>query len=408
MSTLFEKYLPFLNTDEHFFVIETIGGVLRLSLLTVVTANKQVRLIKTIEAQVPDKPAEAFADAIPELLRQFRLPATVRIIALLDHRRATVLSGVISLMRSDPKAEIKQAELENLVSQGLWKMTGIHRNRAATKMEIPEVRVRLADADVVQVRLNGHRVVNPVGFVARSVELCFRETFVDAQLLARLGETLTEDNLAAVFEGPAVLAGLVARLHSQSEFLFVSVGARESVVYHVNQMVISYVDSFGWGTEMLKSGAAKQFEVDGDTIDRMLEQYYRREVSPAIRRALEAATSGELAMLSNGIAAHLPSGKKVPVYVHAALPLPSFLFDEAFSRRLGLSLTLTAVNERFIGEHTGFVVDLQHQGTGASQFTYDCALAAVADVQTASNSSVMSKAAKQRARWTQAGATGKG
>ena len=307
MAISLKKYVPFSSDDDYFFVIEIFGATLRGTLVALRPETKRVRLLQIHERTIRNTPSEAFIEEVPALLREFRLPATVRVLALLDPRRATILNGVVPLMRSDPKAEIKQAELENLISQGLWRLVNSQRARAAKKMEIPEVRIGLADADVVQVRLDNHRVVNPIGFAARSVELCCRQTFVDKVLLEKLASALTEDNLAAVVEAPAVVAGLVARLYPQKDFLFISVGATESVVYHINQMSSSYIDSFGWGSQTLLGGVAAQFGLDASATTRMLTQYSRQEVSPAVRKAIEASASGELAILSNGIAAHQPS-----------------------------------------------------------------------------------------------------
>ena len=403
MSTFLEKYVPFLHEEDYFLAIELLGKTLRGSLVAVSPETKLVRVLRVVERPVLDQPSEAFVEELPALLKEFKLPATVRMLALLDHRRATILSGVVSLMRSDPKAEIKQAELENLISQGLWKLVNQHRGRAAKKMEIPEVRVGLADADVVQVKLNNHRVVNPIGFTARSVEFCCRETFVDRVLLERLMGSLTEDNLAAVVEAPAVLAGLVARFNPQAEFLFISVGATESVIYYVDQMASSYIDSFGWGSQTLLAGVAGQFGIDVAAAEKVLEQYSRQEVSGQMRKAVEAAASGELAILTNGVASHQPQGRTVPVYIHAALPLPAFLFDSTFAKRLGLRLTLTAVNNDFIGQRTGFVVELEKavslRGRG---YTFDAVLATIAELYAVSSAPGMSKTAKQRARWIRA------
>ncbi len=404
MVSFFKQHLPFLHHADSFFVVEVLGELLRGSLLAVSSENKQVSIIRTVSFPLPGHSAEVFASVLTQVKRSFRLPVSVRTIVLLDYRRAAVVSGSVSLMRSDPKSDIKQAELENLVSQGLWKLAAPQRELAAEKMGIEEARIRLADADVVKVKLNNHRVVNPIGFSAKTIEISYRETFVDQAILHVLHAELTDDNLATIIEGSAVLAGFIARLNPVNRLLFVDVGAQESIVYRVDQMMLSYVDSFAWGSKTLISSMAKEFSLDERGAVAMIERYASNEVSPVMRRAIERAASGELAILSNGLAAHQPEGAQLPVFVHAGIPLPSVVFDPTFARRLGLSLTLTAVNEQFIGAHTGFVVQLGQQRSGSGgEYSFGTALAAVADVYATATMPLMTKTAKQRARWAQSG-----
>ncbi len=244
MQQFLKRYVPFLQKGDYFFVIELFGPSVRGSLLLVEPQSKLVQIVKVAEIPFSDVRADSFIDALPDLLKKVRLPATARVLVLLDHKRVSMMNGSVALMRSDSKAEIRQAELQNLVSQGLWKLVNQHRPAVAKAMNIPELQVQLADADVMQVRLDHHRVVNPIGFAARSVEFWYRALFVDKALLQRLSAVLTDDNLAGVVEAPAVLAGFIARLNSQTEFLFISVGAHETMVYHGKEMICGYVDSW--------------------------------------------------------------------------------------------------------------------------------------------------------------------
>ncbi len=400
MNSFLKKYIPFLKEGDHFFVIEIFGSIIRGTLILVEAEAKRVHVLNSQEVLCGDSTLEGFTHVLPELIKRAKVPATVRVLALLDHRRAAVLSTPIVLTRSDSISELRQSEFENLVSHGLWKLVNTHRPVVAAAMNIPETRVRLADADVMQIKLDGHRVVNPIGFAARSVELWYRETFVDEVLLKHLGEALTEDNLNSIVETPAMIAQLIARARPQESFLFVSVGAEESFIYYVDHLACAYVDSFHWGTKTLLGGVAHQFGMTNEVVSELLSQYGAGRVSVAVRRAVEAAASGELAILSNGIAAHQPKTGELPIYIHSAVSLPGFLFDKTFMRRLHLSLSLTEVNEHFIGEQTGFVVQLQkNKADLQTQFTFDAILAAIADRYAASAVPLVSRAAKQRARW---------
>lgn len=391
--------MPLTERGEHFLGIETLGGVVRMTLVRVAPETKTIEIMRSITETVSEAALDDWLTVVPRMLATIRLPVQVTILALLDQRRATIVSTGIQLTRSDSHSEIRQAELDNLISQGLWKVANAERAAVALKMNISEQHVTLADADVLQVRLGGHRVVNPVGFTAKAIEFCFRETFVDDRLFKRLNAALTEDNLHALYEAPVIIANFVARLDPQARFLFVSVGLKETAIYYCDQMVMRYIDSFAWGGGELLSGVASQFGVPPAVVERIFDYYQRGEVSRAMRRAIEAAASGELAMLSNGIATHEQRYGRCAVYVHSTVGLPGFLFDPAFARRLGLNLKLTAVNETFIGEHSQFSVHLRKKDAVSHEYTFDALIAAIIDTYAVA-ATTMSRAAKQRARWT--------
>lgn len=398
-TRFFRRSLSFTRPKEYVVGIELFGDVLRGTLAAVDSEAKHITILRQRQRRVDAEPLDQFTRMIPPLVEQLKLPASVRVMSLLDYRRATTLVGSVQLMRSDAKAELTAAELSNLVSQGVWKVATQQRPLAARKMQIPDLHVQLADADVTQVRLNGHRVVNPIGFTAKAVELYCRETFLDAELLASLQRSLTDDNLASVAESPMIIASLIARMHPQQDFLFFSAGTHESALYRAHAGTLIFVDSVLWGTETLLAGIARQFAVSTEAAQSMLARYAHHELSRRMVAAVEAAASGELAILTHAISAHQPREASVPVYIQAAVRLPEFLFDPSFSRRLGSTLSLTEVNEDLVGKYTGFVV--QWQQRTEEQFTLESFIAAVADLYIGSQHAALTTAAKQRARWLQ-------
>jgi hypothetical protein len=388
-----------LHTRDTFFALEVLGPLLRGSVCTANREHALIHIVRTVSVTRNQESPYAFAAQIPALMAACRSPHGAGVAVLLDAPLAAMLSGSVSLLRSDPLSEIRQAELENLIGHGLWKLSGSMRASAAEKLGIAEIQTCVADADVVQVRLDKHRVVSPVGFPARTVEFTCRQTFVDSKLLAALEAQLTDDTLVAVVEAPALMAGLVARTYPAADALVISVGGTETAAYRIQSGELHFIDSFGWGIQHLFAGIAREFALTEEFAHTLLERSLNQELSPAMQRAVQKAASGELALLSKGIAAMEPPRQVLPVYVHGQVPLPAFFFDPVFAKKLGLSIELTEVNSHFIGEAAGFGVQLPQVPSAASEYTFDAVQSAIAEVCGANESSVITKTAKQRARW---------
>jgi hypothetical protein len=385
--------------DTTFCALEMLGPVLRGSVCAVYEKDAIIHILRTATVVRDQSSADAFAAQIPMLMKACGAPRGARVVVLLDAACATTLSGSVSLLRSDPLSEIRQAELENLIGRGLWKLSATGRTAAALKLGIPEVQISAADADIMQVRLDKHRVVSPIGFPARTVELLCRQTFVGSSLLAALEAALADDTLAAVAEAPAVMAGLVARRHPTADALAISVGSTETTAYRIKNGELHFIDSFGWGVAHLFSGIAQAFSSSEELAHTLLDRCMRNELSPEMQRAVQKAASGELAILSNGIAAMEPPRQTLPVYVHGQVPLPAFFFDRVFAKKLGLSIELTEVNSHFVGEAAGFGVQLPQVRSAGSEYNFDAVQTVIAELCAAHGSSVITKTAKQRARW---------
>lgn len=389
--------VPF-GKEAAWIIVELFSTHARASLVSVDQPSRKVTLHKFVERPAPAPGPKALAQLVAELVASFNWHARTQVVVSLSHASAAIVHGTIALSRSDPKADITQAELENLISQGLWRLYTDRRGEVAAHMGVTDAAIALADADILTVRLDGHRVVNPVGFTARTVEFCCRQTFVISEVYQALLETLTGDNLQAIVEGPALWVSLFARLRPAPQ-LFIYVGSRQSFVYTGSEQEFGFIDSFAWGTQALLTGVGSAFGVSATDARTLLDRYAAREASSRVLRAISASASGELAMLANGIASHQPASP-VPVFVFAPLPLPEVLFDPSFARRLQFKTPLTAVNAQLIAEKFRFVLQLPRGLiVDSAGYTFDSVLAIVVDRYSTSNLSMINRTAKQRVRW---------
>ena len=187
MVQLIKNLISLLNKKEDFLVIEFLPGRLtRFSLVRGDPAGKALTLVKTVAGE---NSADNF-DFFKKSLKRFGNLNKYKIIVSLDSELASTVYSSISLVRNNAKDPIDEADMDNLVSQAVWKFFDRHRARVAQKLGVNDFDVLLTDVRIDGIKLDGHRVINPLGFKARSIEIQLGQTFTTRPLINELRPVL--------------------------------------------------------------------------------------------------------------------------------------------------------------------------------------------------------------------------
>lgn len=129
--------------------------------------------------------------------------------------------------RAKPNAKIDLAELKNIVHKVQWKAFDQVRQQLAWETGHSEIDVKLVNAAIVDVRIDGYRVTNPVGFQGKDVTIGIFNAFaplVHLTALQAIPEELGLDLLSIAAEPYAVARCL--GIEDQTEFsaVFIDVG----------------------------------------------------------------------------------------------------------------------------------------------------------------------------------------
>lgn len=343
-----------------------------------------------------ESPSEIMA-GLTKLIDAVGLKAESKIIFCLSHQLATTLRLPISLPRTDPKIPITEAELENLVSRGLWKLFNQKRRVSAVKMNVPDVEVKVCDADILGVRLDGHRVLDPIGFSAREITLQCQETLIIQPVLHALLQTVPQEQIISFQETGLAWPMLICAAGVQEEFLFLCVLAAETILYRYTSENLEFLDTLAWGSQDILKNVASNFGVAESEAEPLIDLYRSRAASPAVLKKLEAAITQELAILFQGIEAHRPAGKFRPVFISSQWRLPLDLLTERYLRRLDLHFLPTLLSNDWISEKFGYTLKLSEGDQEA--VLPDSLFAALISYQTQNHEAPLAKLAKRRVRW---------
>jgi len=159
-------------------------------------------------------------------------------------------SITINKQRSQPTKAITAEELESAISSAQQKLLKIARERIAAETGYQNIEVRLTNAAVISVRIDGQVVSNPIGFRGRHFMLTLFSAFAPLMQLGAL-ETVAQGldlTLVTIVAEPYALARcLSSNASADSGAIFVDIGGGTTDIALVRQGGIEETRMFALG-----------------------------------------------------------------------------------------------------------------------------------------------------------------
>ncbi len=159
-------------------------------------------------------------------------------------------SITITKQRSQPNKQITPEELEGIISGAQQKLLKMAKESIAAETGYRDIEVRLTNAAVISVRIDGQVVSNPLGFRGRNVSLTLFSAFAPLMQLGAL-ETVAHGLdltlLSIVVEPYALARCLGANAGEDSGAIFIDVGGGTTDIALVRQGGIEETRMFALG-----------------------------------------------------------------------------------------------------------------------------------------------------------------
>ena len=159
-------------------------------------------------------------------------------------------SITISKQRQQPTKPISPEELESVISSAQQKLLKIAKERIAAETGYQNIEVRLTNAAVISVRIDGQPVSNPIGFRGRHFNLTLFSAFAPLMQLGAL-ETVAQGldlTLVTIVAEPYALARcLSTNASADSGAIFIDIGGGTTDIALVRQGGIEETRMFALG-----------------------------------------------------------------------------------------------------------------------------------------------------------------
>ncbi|MDP3953672.1 MAG: hypothetical protein Q8P99_02540 [bacterium] len=241
--------------------------------------------------------------------------------------KAVTIFSTVRIVRDHPTKALTPVDLENHISQAVWKFYNECREEAAKRLDKSEVDLVLCDARVVGVKIDGHQVINPSGFTGRELEirLC----------ISMSAERTNEQDL--VVEGGSVRAHILSSESGLDRAYYTEIGERQSHIFCVDAHKIAYLNGFAWGREHIDRAIRERLDLDTDAAYLIYEQFASGAVSEKMNRFVGKAFWDTFSEFMNALSMNIRNdgGLKLkevpPVYINAQFKLPEQVFRKHYA-----------------------------------------------------------------------------
>lgn len=339
---------------DDYLVMEILNHYLQLTFLKVNIDKKEILVTKNWFRPISDFRIDNILAEAKLLFKKIRRLKNYRLILSLDSQFASTIYASVPLVRSHPKEVIDEADLDNLISQAVWRFFDKNRLRVAQKLNVADVDVILADVRIRGIKIDGHRVVNPIGFKAKSVEISFSQTFLVRDFLRGLREFISNQRAVLITEAGTALNHVLAKALNEDSLNVINIFPNQTIIFSSAGSRIGHLDNFDWGEKNLNRLLYRHLRLDDLTAKTLIQRYIENGVSESFKRRLENLLLEEFRMFGHGLESL--AQKNSTIYLNPYFTLPALIHSDKFRNRLEEPLTILPLSTQILTEKLGYAV----------------------------------------------------
>jgi len=216
------------------------------------------------------------------------LKKKLNVIVVTDESAAYVVKIPVELKQRSSKNPLTAGELENLLGQTVSRVFIQHRESAGRALGVNEVDTVLIGSRVFNFKIDGHHVVNPIGFAPKILTAAIELTFTSRNFFVRLKPLFerhkefffTESSRAELFALSKVQAAPFALLSLEAETSPFFILTPVAVGHHILR------GNIGWSADCFLDFLKGAWAVEEDVAERIYGRYLDRRIGEGAGRSL--------------------------------------------------------------------------------------------------------------------------
>ncbi len=235
-----------------------------------------------------------------------------KVIAAVDSSLATTIPIPLSLAREHDVAqsEVVLPELENMIAQAMGKIFNQCRSEAAKRLAIHEIDTIMVGAKARNFKVDGHLVVNPVGFTGKKISLLLELTFTGRALFEDLKQFFNAPEDFFFAESAQARLASLARARKLPLNLIVDEGPRGASLFVFEKTKdghsVLYRERMEWSFSVLFLRIAAELGISeaaaqemyraylGKTMSESAARAFKKIIDPAVEQFLKEVGKGKL------------------------------------------------------------------------------------------------------------------
>ncbi len=222
----------------------------------------------------------------------------------------------VSYVRRDPTSKIDLAELKNIVHKIQWKAFDQVRSQLSYETGYNEIDVKLVNAAIVDVRIDGYKVTNPIGFQGKEVSVSIFNAFaplVHYGALQTIAAEIDKELLAITAEPYATTRALD---NDDGKFgaIFIDVGGGTTDIAVVRDGMLEGTKMFTLGGRTFTKRLAQSLNISFTEADEIKIAYATDKLEKQSHRIVREAMKSDCDVWLSGVALTLSEFENIDIF----------------------------------------------------------------------------------------------
>ncbi len=212
------------------------------------------------------------------------------------------LTTNFAYQRNQPETEIDLAELKNIIQKIQWKAFDQIRSQLAWETGQPEIEIRLVNALVNEVRIDGYQVTNLLGFQGKEIFLSIFNVYaplVQLRALENIADKLDLELLLIAAEPYALTKS--SSFEPNIGGIFIDVGGGTTDIALVRQGRVEGIKSLALAGQTFTKRISKTLGLSLVEAEAIKIKHAQQQLSQGVQRKIREILEGDIKIWSKGI-----------------------------------------------------------------------------------------------------------
>ncbi len=204
--------------------------------------------------------------------------------------------------REEPEKEIDLGELKNIIQKAQWKAFNQVRSQLAWETGRSEIEIRLVNALVTEIYIDGYQVTNPLNFQGKEIFLSVFNVYaplIHLRALESIAQKLNLELLSVAAE-PYALTKL-SGFNPKAGAIFIDVGGGTTDVALARQGRIEGIKSFALAGRTFTKRLAQVLDLDFTEAEEVKIRYAQKQLSRSVSGKIRQILKRDIELWISGV-----------------------------------------------------------------------------------------------------------
>lgn len=209
--------------------------------------------------------------------------------------------------RENPKNKIDLIELKNIIQKIQWRAFNKIKKEAAEEANISEIEIKLINAAIVDIKIDGYKIINPLNFQGKQVSISIFNAYAPLVHLGALQSIVEALKLELLFIAaePYAIARAVNLANGGDDMvndaIFIDIGGGTTDIAIVRNNDMEGIKSLALGGKAFTKRLAQVFDLGLREAEEIKLKYGKGEVSSIVKRKITSFFSQDIRVWLSGV-----------------------------------------------------------------------------------------------------------